>query len=138
MIAYLKILRPWNMKVRAANTHCTSESAIRNGIINKKHRIAKSSSMFCQSRKYSKSTSCVLCQKKMIRKLNTDLPNADILSLFRQTTCSASAFIHYNTNVKYIAIVIRGNLSKKMIRRLNMSSSSSFSSSSNGIPQNWG
>ena len=27
----------------------------------------------------------------------SELPNADVLSLFRQTTCSASASIHYNT-----------------------------------------
>ena len=27
----------------------------------------------------------------------SELPNADILCLFRQTTCSASASIHYNT-----------------------------------------
>ena len=27
----------------------------------------------------------------------SELPNTDILSLFRQTTCSASASIHYNT-----------------------------------------
>ena len=28
---------------------------------------------------------------------DSELPNADVLSLFRQTTCSASASIHYNT-----------------------------------------
>ena len=27
----------------------------------------------------------------------SELPNMDVLSLFRQTTCSASASIHYNT-----------------------------------------
>ena len=27
----------------------------------------------------------------------SELPNADVLSLFRQTTCSVSASIHYNT-----------------------------------------
>ena len=27
----------------------------------------------------------------------SELPNADVLSLFRQTTCSASASIHFNT-----------------------------------------
>ena len=34
---------------------------------------------------------------------DSELPNVDVLSLFRHTTCSASAFVHYNTlNIRKI------------------------------------
>ena len=40
---------------------------------------------------------------------SSELPNMDILSLFRQTTCSASASIHYNTlKVQHFNIYIPG------------------------------
>ena len=31
------------------------------------------------------------------KSIGSELPNADVLSIFRQTTCSASASIHFNT-----------------------------------------
>ena len=70
MIAYLKILRPWNMNARAANTHCTSESRIRNGMMSRIHNMARSSRMFCQCRKYSKRTSFALRRKEKYKRFH--------------------------------------------------------------------
>ena len=48
------------MNARAANIHWLSESEIRNGRMRRTKRIARSSKMFCQSRKYSKRMSFAL------------------------------------------------------------------------------
>ena len=73
------------MNAREANTHCTSESAIQNGMMSRIHSIARSSSMFSQSRKYPKRTYFVLrrrkCESIIIKKYFNDVQlyvNVDI------------------------------------------------------------
>ena len=53
MAAYLNILKVCKMYARATNTHCTSRSAIRNGIINSVRKMAMFSSQLVQSVKYA-------------------------------------------------------------------------------------
>ena len=75
----------------------------------------------------------------------SELPNMEVLSLFRQTTCSASASIHYNT-LKVCKIYSYSD-SRKIVKMpiVLFSSSASFSFSfssfffsSNDLLRNWG
>ena len=53
----------------------------------------------------------------------SELPNTDVLSLFRQTTCSASASIHYNT--LKVRKIHSYSESRKFVKTSDCSSSSS-------------
>ena len=63
----------------------------------------------------------------------SELPNVDVLCLFRQTTCSASASVHFNTlKVRkiYSYSEFRKFVKTRIVHHLLLNSSSSSSSSS--------